>query len=87
MWTWLASVTAPLVWRVLGALGIGVVVYQGVDSTVQAGLQYAQTSWQGFGGDAAQLVALTGINTALGIIAGGISARVALLILKRYAVK
>ena len=85
--TWLASIAGPLAWRVLGAIGLGVVVYQGVDAAVTAGLGQARTLWGSFGGTAADLVALSGINTALGIIAGGITARVSLMLMKRFVVK
>lgn len=85
--TWLAAIAGPLAWRVLGAIGLGVVVYQGVDAAVTSGLGHARTLWGSFGGTAADLVALSGINTALGIIAGGITARVSLMLMKRFVVK
>lgn len=85
--TWLAALAGPLAWRVLGAIGLGVLVFQGVDASINAGLQTARNLWGQFGGAAADLVALSGINTALGIIAGGITARVSLMIMKRFVVK
>jgi len=84
---WLAALVGPLAWRVLGAIGLGVLVFQGVDTSINAGLQTARNLWGQFGGVAADLVALSGINTALGIIAGGITARVSLMIMKRFVVK
>lgn len=85
--TWLASIVGPLAWRILAAIGVGVVVFQGVDSAVTGGLDYARNAWGQFGGPAADLVALSGINTALGIMAGGVIARVSLMVLKRFMLK
>lgn len=85
--TWIAALVGPLAWRVVGALGLGVVVYTGIDTAIVSGLDAARNAWGAFGGSAADLVALSGINTALGIIAGAITARVSLMILKRFVVK
>lgn len=84
---WLTAIVGPLAWRVVAALGFGIIVFQGVDTAVAAGLNSARTYWGQFGGTAADLVALSGINTAFGIVAGGVSARLALLVLKRMVVK
>ena len=77
----------PIARRVLIALGVGVVTYAGVDLAVGSLLSQAKAAWgSGLTGSVAQLVAMAGINTALGIICGGIVGRVTMLTLKRMQV-
>ena len=86
----LVALTGPIARQVLLSLGIGLVTYAGVDVAVSALLSQARTAWAsgpgGGAGAAAQLIAMAGVNTALSIIAGGISARVTMLVLKKFQV-
>ncbi|MFN5048841.1 DUF2523 family protein [Roseateles sp.] len=88
--TWAAFIMAlvgPVVKRVLASLGLGIVTFTGVDLAVSSVLSQAKAAWAGgLVGDAAQLVAMAGGNTALGIIAGGITARVTMIALKRFSI-
>lgn len=88
--TWAAFIMAlvgPVVKRVLASLGLGIVTFTGVDLAVSSVLSQAKAAWSGgLVGDAAQLVAMAGGNTALGIIAGGITARVTMIALKRFSI-
>jgi hypothetical protein len=85
--TWIMALVSPIARRVLLSLGLGVVTYTGVDTAVSSVLSQAKAAWAGgLVGDAAQLVAMAGANTALGIIAGGIVGRVTMLALKRFQV-
>jgi hypothetical protein len=81
----LSAAAGPLVKRALGALGIGVVSYVGVEVAVDTMLGAARSAWQGMPADIAAYMAYCGANQALGIIAGAIVARVALSSLKRLA--
>lgn len=85
--SFIMGLVSPIARRVLASLGLGVITYTGVDAAVSSLLSQAKSAWSGgFGGDVAQLVAMSGANTALGIIAGGIVGRVTMIALKRFGV-
>ena len=85
--TLIMALVGPIAKRVLVALGLGVVTFTGVDIALQATLSQAKAAWAGgFAGPVADLVALAGMNTALSILAGALTARVTMLTLKRFAV-
>lgn len=81
----LMSLVGPMARRVLLSLGIGVVSYVGVDAAVTAALDSVRSALSGLSGDALQIMALSGIFQGLGIMAGGIMARVSMMVLKRFA--
>jgi len=81
----LTAVSGPLAKRVLAALGFGVVSYVGLDVAVSSALSAAQASWAGMPSDVAAYVAYGGGGTALSIICGGITGRVAFMSLKRLS--
>lgn len=85
--TWLAAIAGPIAWRVMAALGLGVVSMVGISEALELGLSTAQTYWGQFGGTAAELVALSGVGGAIGILAGAITARASLIMLKRFVIK
>lgn len=84
---WIVSLVGPVVARVLAQLSIAVVTYKGLDVAIKSLLSYARTSWSGIPADIAAYIAMSGINTALSIVAGAIVARVALIPLKRMRIK
>ena len=85
--TLIMALVGPIARRALLSLGLGVVTFVGVDSAVSYLLSSAKAAWAGgLAGGAAQLVAMAGVNTAMGIIAGGIIGRVTMLTLKRMQV-
>jgi Protein of unknown function (DUF2523) len=85
--SFLMGLATPIARRVVIALGLGVVTYTGVDLAVSGLLSQAKSAWSGgLTGSVAQLVAMAGVNTALGIICGGIVGRVTMLTLKRMQV-
>lgn len=84
---WLLSISTPIVVRVLAQLGIGIVSYVGVEAAVNQLISLARTSWSGLPSLALQFMAIGGFNTALGIIAGGVTARLAFVLLKRFYLK
>lgn len=81
----LTAAAGPLAKHVLKALGFGLVTYVGVELAVDGALSYARSAWSGIGGDLAGYLAYCGANQALGIIAGAIITRVALVSFKRLA--
>lgn len=81
----LTALAGPIVKKALTSIGVGVVTFAGVSTAVQAGLDYAKSNFSGMIADVAQVVAMSGIFTAFGIIAGGLMAGVSMLILNRFA--
>lgn len=84
---WLVGLAGPIVSRVLAQLAIGYVTYKGLDTAISALLASARASWSGMGGDIAAFVAMSGLNTAVSIVAGAVVARVAMIPLKRLRAK
>lgn len=90
MHTWsifLMALVAPITRQVLISLGFAVVTYAGVDLALQTGFDLVRSHFSGFTGVAAGIVALSGVGQAMGIIAGGIVARVSMSQLKRLMPK
>lgn len=85
--SWLLSIATPIAVRVLAQLGVGIVSYVGVEAAVSQLISLARTSWAGLPSNVLQFMAIGGFNTALGIIAGGVTARLALLLFKRFYLK
>lgn len=81
------ALAGPLAKQALVALGFGVVVFVGVDAAVSTALATARSQWAGGGSVIAAYMAMAGVNTALGIIAGGVTARVSMMMLKRLVPK
>jgi len=82
--TFLLAMVGPLAKQVMVSLGLAVVTFAGVATAVGSMIDSAKSTWSGgLGGDVAQLVAMSGVNVALGVICGGIVARVTMLSLKR----
>lgn len=79
----LAALAGPLAKKVLTALGIGWLTYAGLDTAVSFGLGLAKSSLAGLSGDILQIAAMSGLFTALSVIAGGIVASLAMVGLTR----
>lgn len=76
---WLLALAWPLVKKVLVALGVGIVTYGGLQY-VGAQITSAITgAWGQLGGYALAILSLAGIPECIGIILGGINARIALI--------
>ena len=85
---WLLTLVGPLAKQVMVALGFGVLVYTGVDAAVSAGLGAAKNAWSGsLYGEVTAFLALAGVNTGLGIVAGGITPRISMRPLKKWTQK
>lgn len=79
------AIAGPVARKVMLALGIGFLTFQGVDVAVSGALNAAKSSFGGVTGDVAQLIAMSGINWAFGIIAGSITAGVTMMVFSRLA--
>lgn len=79
----LMALVGPLARQVLVSLGIGLITFVGVDSAVTGALTAAKGYMGQIPADSAAIAARAGIFTAMSIIAGGISARLSMLVLKR----
>ncbi len=84
---WLMSIASPIAVRVLTQLGIGIVSFVGVEAAVNQLISLAQSHWMGLPANVLQFMAIGGFNTALGIVAGGVSARLTLMVFKRFTLK
>jgi hypothetical protein len=79
----LSGIAGLLAHRVLAALGFAVVSYVGFDLAVNGLLSAAKSSWGGVTGDLAAYIAIGGFNTAASLLAGAVTARLALIGLKK----
>lgn len=80
----LVALAGPIARQVLLSLGIGVLTFVGLDAAVSAGLSAAQNHLGQIPASAAQVLARAGMFTAFSIIAGGITAGVSMVALKRF---
>lgn len=85
IWAFIVSIIGPLVRKVLVALGVGFVTYQGLDLALDAAKSQVISAWGSMGGDVANLVSLAGFGQAFGIILGAIAARAALVLVTRMS--
>lgn len=84
--TFLVGISGAVVKKALTTLGIGVVSYAALSTALNSALDAAKGAFSGFGGDAASLVALSGMPEAFSIIAGAMVARVAMMSLNKLEV-
>lgn len=82
---WIASISWPVVSRVLAALGVGTVTYTGLDAAVNSGLDAARSALTGLTPDVLQILALAGFFEAMALTAGSLLGAVTWLTLKRFA--
>ncbi|MGT2454101.1 DUF2523 family protein [Cupriavidus basilensis] len=83
MGAFLMAIAGPLARQVLVALGIGLITFVGLDTAVGAALAAAKGTLATIPASVAAILARGGIFTAMSILAGGITARVSLMVLKR----
>lgn len=79
----LMGIAGPMAKQVLISLGIGLVTFAGLDAAVSAALSAAQSNLSGLHVDAAAIMARGGIFTGMSVIAGGITAGVSMIAMKR----
>lgn len=74
----LGAIAGPVAKRALLAIGVGVVSYAAVSTVVGQAIASARDAWGLLAGDTLALMQLAGLNTAASILAGAVTARVAL---------
>jgi len=79
----LMGLIGPLVRQALISLGIGLVTFVGLDAAVTSALGAAKASMGQMPAAAMAICARGGMFTAMSIIAGGVSARMSMMVLKR----
>lgn len=84
---WLVSAVGPILFQALTQLGVGLVVYKGMDVAIGRLLDSAAANWSGMPGDIAAYVSVYGGNDAIAIIVGALAARITLIPLKRMRFK
>lgn len=77
LFEWMASAIGPIAKRLLSALGIGWLTFEGLGQLVDQAKDQVIAAWGGIGGNLLTLATIAGIGTAIGIILGAIVARVA----------
>jgi hypothetical protein len=75
---------APIVKRVLVALGFGVTTYVGLDLAFAGVRNAVVSSYGGLTAEALQIVSMTGIGQAIGIILGAYTAKLSLIALSHF---
>lgn len=84
---WLASISWPIVSRVLAALGMGTVTYTGLTTAVTSYFDLAKASLQGMSGTVLQLLAMAGVFDFLAITSGGVISGLTFMVLKKFALQ
>lgn len=79
----LTAIAGSLAKKVLAALGMGFITYVGLDTAVSAAISSASSSMGGMASDVSAILAISGFFTACSVIAGGITASVAMVSLTR----
>jgi hypothetical protein len=79
----LIALVGPLAKQALVALGIGLITYVGLDAAVTSALSAAKSSLGQLPAAAMAICARGGMFTAFSIVAGGITARMSMMIVKR----
>lgn len=79
----LIALVGPLAKQALFALGIGLITYVGLDAAVTSALSAAKSSLGQLPAAAMAICARGGMFTAFSIVAGGITARMSMMIVKR----
>lgn len=84
MWAFLSAAIVPLAKKLLLALGVGWVSYSGATILVANVISAIQANWGAVPGAIVQYASLAGIPEAMGIMAGAMTARVALVAFDRF---
>lgn len=74
---WLLSMVGPLAKRVLSALGIGWVTFEGLGALFDQARNAFVASWGAMGSSVLTVIELAGVGVALGVILGALTARLA----------
>ena len=83
--SFLAGVSVPIAKKVATALGIGTLTILGMQAALETALNAVRGTLGGMTGVVADLVAMAGFFSAVSILAGGLSAAVSIMVMKRFA--
>lgn len=81
----LQTFAGPVAKKVLSSLGFGFVAFAGVEAAVNGALSAAKSNFAGVATDVAQIMAMSGLFTAMSIIAGGITAGLSMMVFNKLA--
>lgn len=84
---WLASITWPIVSRVLAAVGLGTVTYAGAGAAVNSALDASKSAIAGMSADLIQIMAMAGFFDVMSILSGGFVSGLAWLVMKHFALQ
>lgn len=76
---WLLAMVVPLAKKLLLALGIGYMTYEGLSTIAGQARDAVISSYGGMPADVLAILALGGINQAIGIILSALTARAAIV--------
>ena len=82
----LVSLAGPVVRKMALSLGIGIASYAAMTAALTAALSAGKSALSGFSGDFVPIVQMSGVFTAMSIIAGAFIARVSLSAVKKLEV-
>lgn len=83
LFDWLASAVGPLAKRVLSALGIGWLTFEGLGAMVDQARDAVISAWGGISANVLTVASMAGVGTAIGIVLGAIVARVTFVMLAK----
>lgn len=83
LFDWLASAVGPLAKRVLSALGIGWLTFEGLGAMVDQARDAVVAAWGGIAANVLTVASMAGVGTAIGIVLGAIVARVTFVMLAK----
>jgi len=83
LWTFLAAAVWPLAKKVLAALGIGWLTFEGLSLIGNQVTGAVISSYGQIGGTTLQILSLAGITDSVGILVSAITAKVALVAVGR----
>lgn len=81
--TWMADGVGTWSKKVLTALGIGWLSFEGFQTALNGVINSVSGSWGGLATDVGRFLALSGIGEGIGIMLGGISGMIVFLAFKR----
>lgn len=84
---WLASITWPIVTRVMASLGLGTLTYKGADTALSSVIDASKNAFSGLASDIAAILAIGGWFDFMSITAGGLVSGLAWMVLKRFALQ
>ena len=84
--TWLLGLVGPIVTRVMLALGIGYLTFNGAQGLMIAALENVATSFGGLAAEATAILARCGFFLAMSIMCGGLMGGVSYYFAKRIGV-